>query len=71
MRRSSCTRCRTTTAISSVCAHFATYFHARPAARGVELVWVSAVVRLITVPVAFVFAYALTRSCLPFKGTFG
>ena len=30
-------------------------------------VWVSVVVTLITVPAAFVFAYALTRSCMPFK----
>ena len=30
-------------------------------------VWVSALVTLITVPLAFVFAYALTRSCMPFK----
>ncbi|MBC5768161.1 putative 2-aminoethylphosphonate ABC transporter permease subunit [Ramlibacter albus] len=33
-------------------------------------VWVSAVVVLISVPLAFVFAYALHRSCAPFKGTF-
>jgi len=33
-------------------------------------VWVSVVVTLITVPLAFVFAYALTRSCMPFKGLF-
>ena len=32
--------------------------------------WVSAVVTLIAVPVAFIFAYALTRSCMPFKGLF-
>ena len=32
--------------------------------------WVSALVTLITVPLAFVFAYALTRSCMPFKGLF-
>lgn len=31
---------------------------------------VAAVVALISVPMAFVFAYALTRSCAPFKGTF-
>ncbi len=30
--------------------------------------WVSALVTLITVPMAFVFAYALTRSCVPAKG---
>lgn len=32
--------------------------------------WVSALVTLITVPLAFVFAYALTRSCMPFKRLF-
>ena len=29
--------------------------------------WVSAAVTLVTVPAAFVFAYALTRSCMPMK----
>ncbi|HJT60340.1 MAG TPA: putative 2-aminoethylphosphonate ABC transporter permease subunit [Burkholderiales bacterium] len=33
-------------------------------------VWVAAVVTLATVPAAFVFAYALTRSCMPLKGMF-
>jgi iron(III) transport system permease protein len=33
-------------------------------------VWVSALVMLITVPLAFGFAYALTRSCMPNKGLF-
>ncbi|MCJ0765773.1 putative 2-aminoethylphosphonate ABC transporter permease subunit [Variovorax terrae] len=32
--------------------------------------WVSAAVTLITVPLAFGFAYALTRSCMPAKGLF-
>ena len=32
--------------------------------------WVSAVVTLVTVPLAFQFAYALTRSCMPAKGLF-
>ncbi|MEJ5989414.1 putative 2-aminoethylphosphonate ABC transporter permease subunit [Ramlibacter sp. PS3R-8] len=32
--------------------------------------WVSAVVTLVTVPLAFGFAYALARSCMPFKGLF-
>ena len=32
--------------------------------------WVSAVVTFIAVPAAFIFAYALTRSCMPFKGLF-
>ena len=31
-------------------------------------VWVAATVVLISVPLAFTFAYALTRSCAPFKG---
>jgi iron(III) transport system permease protein len=31
-------------------------------------VWVSVLVTLIVVPLAFTFAYALTRSCMPFKG---
>ena len=33
-------------------------------------VWVSGTVTLITLPLAFVFAYALTRSCMPFKALF-
>ena len=33
-------------------------------------VWVSAVVTLATIPAAFLFAYALTRSCMPLKGVF-
>ena len=33
-------------------------------------VWVSTVVTIIAVPAAFLFAYALTRSCMPFKGLF-
>lgn len=32
--------------------------------------WVSAVVTLVTVPLAFLFAYALVRSCMPFKVLF-
>ena len=32
--------------------------------------WVSGVVTLITVPLAFGFAYALSRSCMPAKGLF-
>jgi len=31
-------------------------------------VWVSLLVTLITLPLAFGFAYALSRSCMPFKG---
>jgi iron(III) transport system permease protein len=33
-------------------------------------VWVAVVVTLVTVPAAFLFAYALTRSCMPLKGVF-
>ena len=33
-------------------------------------VWVAAVVTLATVPAAFVFAYALARSCMPLKSAF-
>ena len=33
-------------------------------------VWVSALVTVVTVPLAFVFAYALARSCMPAKGFF-
>jgi iron(III) transport system permease protein len=33
-------------------------------------IWVSALVTLVTVPLAFGFAYALARSCMPFKPLF-
>lgn len=33
-------------------------------------IWVSALVTLITLPLAFAFAYALARSCMPFKALF-
>jgi iron(III) transport system permease protein len=33
-------------------------------------VWVSGLVTLITLPLAFVFAYAMTRSCMPLKPLF-
>lgn len=35
-----------------------------------DSLWVSALVTVITVPLAFGFAYALTRSCMPAKGLF-
>lgn len=35
-----------------------------------DSVWVSALVTIVTVPLAFGFAYALARSCIPAKGTF-
>ena len=50
--------------------HFANYFSTPALARSVwNSVWVSLATTAITVPAAFVFAYALTRSCMPFKGT--
>src|SRR5688572_2412100 len=50
--------------------HFASYFSTPALARSVwNSLWVSLAVTVITVPAAFVFAYALTRSCMPFKGT--
>ena len=33
-------------------------------------IWVALVVTAITVPLAFVYAYALNRSCIPFKSFF-
>ncbi len=51
--------------------HFADYLGS-PALLGAvwNSVWVAATVALISVPLAFTFAYALTRSCAPLKGTF-
>jgi iron(III) transport system permease protein len=50
--------------------HFIAYFATPALARSVwNSVWVSLAVSVITVPAAFVFAYALTRSCMPLKGT--
>jgi iron(III) transport system permease protein len=50
--------------------HFAAYFATPALARSVwNSLWVSFVVAAITVPAAFVFAYALTRSRMPYKGT--
>ena len=47
-------------------AHFITYFQTPSLLRAVwNSVWVAAAVVAISVPAAFVFAYALTRSCLP------
>jgi iron(III) transport system permease protein len=54
-------------------AHFITYFQTPSLMRAAwNSLWVSTVVVLISVPTAFVFAYALTRSCLPtpLKATF-
>ena len=47
-------------------AHFITYFQTPSLLRAAwNSVWVSAAVVMISVPTAFVFAYALTRSCMP------
>jgi iron(III) transport system permease protein len=47
-------------------AHFVTYFQTPSLLRAAwNSVWVSAAVVMISVPTAFVFAYALTRSCMP------
>ena len=40
----------------------------RCCSRSWNSVWVSALVTVITVPLAFGFAYALTRSCMPLQG---
>ncbi|MFH0128711.1 putative 2-aminoethylphosphonate ABC transporter permease subunit [Variovorax sp. VaC1] len=46
--------------------HFITYFQTPSLLRAAwNSIWVSAVVVMISVPTAFVFAYALTRSCMP------
>jgi iron(III) transport system permease protein len=51
-------------------AHFASYFATPGLARSIwNSVWVSAAVVCLSVPAAFLFAYALTRSAMPFKGT--
>lgn len=48
--------------------HFVEYFHTPALLQSIwNSFWVSSLVMLITVPAAFAFAYALTRSCMPFK----
>src|SRR5262245_11052651 len=50
-------------------ANFEAYFHAPALLRSIwNSVWVSTLVTAITIPLAFTFAYALTRSCIRFKG---
>ena len=51
--------------------NFAQYFSnpARSGAVGNSL-WVSALATLIVIALAFGYAYALTRSCIPFQGLF-
>jgi len=51
--------------------NFAAYIQTPALAQSLwNSVWVAAAVTLATVPAAFVFAYALTRSCMPLKGVF-
>ena len=48
--------------------HFIEYFQTPALSQSIwNSVWVSGLVMLITVPAAFTFAYALTRSCMRFK----
>lgn len=52
-------------------AHFAGYLQTPALLSAIwNSVWVAATVVLISLPMAFVFAYALTRSCAPLKSTF-
>ena len=49
-------------------ANFADYFRTPALARSIwNSVWVSTLVTLVTIPLAFGFAYGLTRSCMRFK----
>jgi iron(III) transport system permease protein len=49
-------------------ANFVSYFQTPALSRSIwNSVWVSSLVTLVTIPLAFTFAYALTRSCMPFK----
>ena len=52
-------------------ANFTEYFRTPALARSIwNSVWVSTLVTAITIPLAFTFAYALTRSCMPLKALF-
>ena len=52
-------------------AHFAAYFASPGAWRAIgNTVWVGVLSTLVTVPLAFVYAYAIHRSCMPAKGLF-
>lgn len=52
-------------------ANFARYFATPALAHSIEnSLFVAVISTLITVPVAFVYAYALTRSCMPARGLF-
>ena len=49
-------------------ANFAAYFATPALSRSIwNSAWVSALVTAVTIPLAFTFAYALTRSCMRFK----
>ena len=50
-------------------ANFTSYFATPALLRSIwNSLWVSALVTAVTLPLAFAFAYGLTRSCMPFKG---
>jgi iron(III) transport system permease protein len=52
-------------------ANFAAYVTTPSLVRSVwNSTWTAAVTTLFVVPLAFAYAYALTRSCIPFKGAF-
>ena len=52
-------------------ANFLAYFGTPALAQSLwNSVWTSIVVTAVVVPAAFAFAYALTRSCMPWKGAF-
>ena len=52
-------------------ANFADYLHTPALTQSLwNSLWVAGVVTLAAVPAAFLFAYALTRSCMPLKGVF-
>jgi iron(III) transport system permease protein len=52
-------------------ANFASYLHTPALTQSLwNSLWVAAIVTLLTLPAAFLFAYALTRSCMPLKGVF-
>jgi iron(III) transport system permease protein len=49
-------------------ANFVSYFQTPALSQSIwNSVWVSSLVTLVTIPLAFTFAYALTRSCMPLK----
>jgi len=51
--------------------NFVAYLHTPALTQSLwNSVWVAGFVTLATVPAAFLFAYALTRSCMPLKGVF-